>query len=50
VSLINRTHRKDSINIRKEDSFTAVCIDSKGKVVPVLNQAPCHEDIGGVEV
>jgi hypothetical protein len=38
------------INIRKEESFTvAVCIDSKGKVVPVLNEAPCHEDTGGVE-
>jgi hypothetical protein len=27
------------VNIRKEDSFTAVCIGGKGKVVPTLNYA-----------
>jgi hypothetical protein len=38
------------INIRKEQSFTVVCIDDYGKVVPVLNEAPCREDIQGVEI
>jgi hypothetical protein len=31
------------INFRKEDSFTvAICVDGKGKVVPMLNEATCH--------
>jgi hypothetical protein len=28
------------INIREKHSFTTVCIDDNGKVVPVLNEAP----------